>query len=243
MAQALLEEFHATHPNIRVFTPPDPENVEGMLADMQAGNSPTSFRAAARTFHLGAKGYNLTCALCAGRPRSVQHRRLGPGAIPVLFHATASSMACPSTTVRWPYYNKDLYPTGSITPMARTYDDYREAMRRLTKQNDSGQVDTWGSMVDVSWDCLQITSTAGWLFQTRGPHPLPHVGPEAMGSWLHDRMRVDNCLATLPRGKDGPRSGFYRRQAGHGRRPWALGYPDERLFVSGRPSQPARCAG
>jgi ABC-type glycerol-3-phosphate transport system substrate-binding protein len=38
MAQQLLAEFHATHPNIHVFYTPDPENLEEkMLADMQAG--------------------------------------------------------------------------------------------------------------------------------------------------------------------------------------------------------------
>ena len=37
MVQEMLDQFHAAHPNIRVFYTPDPENLEDkMLADMQA---------------------------------------------------------------------------------------------------------------------------------------------------------------------------------------------------------------
>ena len=45
MAQEMLDEFHASHPNIRVFYTPDPDDVEGsMLADMKAGTAPDVFQ-------------------------------------------------------------------------------------------------------------------------------------------------------------------------------------------------------
>ena len=46
MAQQSLQKFHATHPNIRVFYTPDPENVEeSMLTDMQAGDGKRQYQA------------------------------------------------------------------------------------------------------------------------------------------------------------------------------------------------------
>ena len=45
MVQRMLEEFHDSHPNIRVFYTPDPDNFEQrMLADMQAGTAPDVFQ-------------------------------------------------------------------------------------------------------------------------------------------------------------------------------------------------------
>src|SRR5512136_2703187 len=40
----MLDQFHASHPNIRVFYTPDPADVEeSLLADMQAGMAPDVF--------------------------------------------------------------------------------------------------------------------------------------------------------------------------------------------------------
>jgi ABC-type glycerol-3-phosphate transport system substrate-binding protein len=44
MAQAMLEQFHETHPDIRVFFTLDPENLEEkMMSDFQAGTAPDVF--------------------------------------------------------------------------------------------------------------------------------------------------------------------------------------------------------
>lgn len=41
MAQRMLEEFHATHPNIHVFYTPDPTDLnEKMMSDFQAQSAP-----------------------------------------------------------------------------------------------------------------------------------------------------------------------------------------------------------
>ena len=61
MAQQMLEEFHATHPHIRVFFTPDPDNMtDQMLSDMQAGIAPDVFQGCCAHFPTWAqKGYTL----------------------------------------------------------------------------------------------------------------------------------------------------------------------------------------
>ena len=61
MAQQALEQFHATHPNIRVFYTLDPENVEEEMAPaMQAGTAPDVFQGCCSFFPIWAqKGYTL----------------------------------------------------------------------------------------------------------------------------------------------------------------------------------------
>lgn len=45
MAQEMLDRFHETNPNIRVFYTPDPDDVEQTMAsDMQAGVAPDVFQ-------------------------------------------------------------------------------------------------------------------------------------------------------------------------------------------------------
>ena len=61
MAQEMLEEFHAAHPNIRVFYTPDPANFqERMEADFKAGTAPDVFQGCCTHFPIWAqKGYTL----------------------------------------------------------------------------------------------------------------------------------------------------------------------------------------
>ena len=61
MAQQMLAEFHSTHPNIRVFYMPDPENLEErMAADMQAGTAADVFQGCCTQFPIWAQaGYCL----------------------------------------------------------------------------------------------------------------------------------------------------------------------------------------
>ena len=61
MAQAMLEQFHETHPNIRVFFTLDPENLEEkMMTDFQAGTAPDVFAGCCDFFPIWAqKGYTL----------------------------------------------------------------------------------------------------------------------------------------------------------------------------------------
>jgi multiple sugar transport system substrate-binding protein len=61
MARRLLAEFHETHPNIKVFYVPDPDNLgDKMLADMQAGTAPDVFEGCCDFFPVWAQeGYTL----------------------------------------------------------------------------------------------------------------------------------------------------------------------------------------
>ena len=62
------------------------------------------------------------------------------------------------------YYNKDIfdkyrvdYPTA-----AWNHNDYLAAMKRLTHDRDGdGRTDLWGSMLDVSWERIQV-HVNGW---------------------------------------------------------------------------------
>ena len=59
MAQQMLEEFHATHPNIHVFYTPDPPDLtEKMMSDFQAESAPDVFAGCCEFFPVWAqKGY------------------------------------------------------------------------------------------------------------------------------------------------------------------------------------------
>ena len=57
------------------------------------------------------------------------------------------------------YYNKDLFDAHGIAypDESWTQDEYLEAMRRLTLDEDGdGATDVWGGMIDVSWDRVQV---------------------------------------------------------------------------------------
>jgi multiple sugar transport system substrate-binding protein len=101
------------------------------------------------------------------------------------------------------YYNKDLfdkygvdYPDGSWD-----HDDYTGAMRRLTHdRNGDGQIDLWGSMLDISWDRIQIhvNGWGGHLVDPDDPTRCRMAEPEAMAAleWIRARMWDDRVMAT-----------------------------------------------
>jgi multiple sugar transport system substrate-binding protein len=82
-----------------------------------------------------------------------------------------------------------------------THDDYLAAMRRLTRDRDGdGKTDLWGSVVDISWERLQV-HVNGW-----GGHFVDPEDPtrslmarreaiEAM-EWLRARMWDDRVMAS-----------------------------------------------
>ncbi len=59
MAQPMLEEFHASHPNIHVFYTPDPTDLtDKMMSDFQAQSAPDVFAGCCEFFPVWAqKGY------------------------------------------------------------------------------------------------------------------------------------------------------------------------------------------
>lgn len=207
MAQQMLEEFHATHPHIRVFFTPDPDNMaEQMLRDMQAGIAPDVFQGCCVHFPTWAqKGYTLDLKPYINADldqntiddwNSAQYQALSTKdgrqfGLPKYHGALAL------------YYNKDMFDAYAIDYPDETWnhDDYLAAMQALTHdQNGDGQTDLWGSMIDISWDRIQI-HVNGWggnLVNPDNPSDCFMNEPEAMAAleWLRARMWDDKVMAT-----------------------------------------------
>ena len=208
MAQQMLTQFHAMHPNIRVFYTPDPEGVaEAMLADMEAGTAPDVFAGCCTFFPIWAqKGHVLDlrpyveadldqATIDDWDPAQYRSFFLRDGrqyGLPKYHGALAL------------YYNKDLFDEYGVDypNEAWDHDDYLVAMKRLTHDRDGdGQTDLWGSMIDVSWDRIQV-HVNGWGGHFVDPDDPTHCRmsePEALAAmeWIRARMWDDKVMATF----------------------------------------------
>lgn len=206
MAQQMLEQFHSTHPDIRVFYVPDPVDVEeSLLEDMLAGVAPDVFAACCSFFPILAQEdqtLDLLPYIEAGldqeiiqdwdlvQYKALQRRDGAQYGLPKYHGALAL------------YYNKDLFDEFKVDypDSSWDHDDYLEAMKRLTHDRDSdGRIDLWGSILDLSWDRIQV-HVNGW-----GGHFVDPDDPlrcrmgdsqalEAM-EWLRARMWDDQVIA------------------------------------------------
>ena len=207
MAQQMLEEFHATHPHIRVFFTPDPDNMtDQMLSDMQAGIAPDVFQGCCAHFPTWAqKGYTLDL-----RPyvnADLDQTTIddwNPAQYQALFTRDGRQYGLPKYHGALAlYYNKDLFDAYAIDYPDETWnhDDYLTAMQALTHdQNGDGQTDLWGSMLDISWDRIQIhvNGWGGHFVDPDDPSNCLMNEPEAMAAqeWLRARMWDDKVMAT-----------------------------------------------
>lgn len=209
MVRDLLAEFHRTHPHLQVHFVPDPVDLESrMLYDMQAGTAADVFQGCCTHFPAWAQsGYALDLAPFVAAD-------LDAATIADWDPAQYSALATPDG-LRFGlpkyhgalalYYNKDLfdrygvpYPDGSWDR-----DAYRDAMLRLTDDRDGdGEIDLWGSMMDVTWDRVQIhvNGWGGHLADPADPSRCRMGEPEALEAleWLRARMWDDRVMATLP---------------------------------------------
>jgi multiple sugar transport system substrate-binding protein len=208
MAQQMLEEFHATHPNIHVFYTPDPPDdlSEKMLADFQAESAPDVLAGCCDFFPVWAqKGYLLDlrpyieAELNADELKDwseAQFRalRLRDGAqfgLPKYHGALAV------------YFNKDLFDKHEVPYPAPgwTHGDYLTAMNAFVQQRAAGsETAVWGSMFDVSWDRIQVHVNAwgGHFVDPNDPTKSMMGRPEALDAmqWLRDRMWSDHAMAS-----------------------------------------------
>lgn len=209
MAQQLLEEFQATHPNIRVYYTPDPIDVEEkMLVDMQAGSAADVFQGCCAHFPIWQQqGYvlDLRPYVNADLDRATI-ADWDPAQYRAFFSRDGKQYGLPKYHGALAlYYNKDLfdqyhvdYPDGTWT-----HDDYAHAMQRLTQDRDGdGKTDVWGSMIDVYWDRIQM-HVNGWGGHFVDPNDPTHAmlgEPPALAAleWLRARMWDDRTMATLP---------------------------------------------
>jgi multiple sugar transport system substrate-binding protein len=209
MTQQVLQEFHSTHPNISVFYIPDPANLEDqMLVDMQAGTAPDVFQGCCTHFPTWAQqGYTLDL-----RPfveADLDQETIAdwdPVQYNALFTRDGVQFGLPKYHGELAlYFNKDLfdlyrmeYPDGSWN-----HEDYLNAMKLLTlDQNGDGRTDLYGSMLDVSWDRIQVYVNAwgGHFVDPEDPTRCRMADPEALAAleWLRARMWDDQVMATLP---------------------------------------------
>ena len=207
MVAEVLERFHETHPNIRVFYTPDPDDVENsMLAEMKAGTAPDVFQGCCTFFPIWAQqGFTLDL-------RPYIEEDLDDSIIadwdPAQYASFSTKDGQQYGVPKYHgalalYYNKDLfdeygveYPDGSWD-----HDDYLAAMRRLTHDRDGdGKTDLWGSMIDVSWDRIQVhvNGWGGHLVDPDDPTVCRMAEPEAMEAleWIRARTWDDGVIAT-----------------------------------------------
>jgi multiple sugar transport system substrate-binding protein len=202
-----LQNFHETHPNIEVFYIPDPDNFEEkMLSDMEAGTAPDVLAGCCDTLPIWAQqGYllDLRPYVEADLDRdtlddwdSAQYNsfftRDGMQFALPKFHGALAL-----------YYNKDLFDQSALDYPDNTWDhdDYLYAMQRLTFDRDGdGIVEQWGSMVDISWERIQIhvNGWGGHLVDPDDPTRSWMARPEALTAmeWIRARMWDDGVMAS-----------------------------------------------
>ena len=208
MAQRMLEEFHATHPNIRVFYTPDPAHEEyTMLGDMQAGTAPDVFQGCCTFFPIWAQeGFTLDLRpyVEADLDKAIIDD-WDPAQYRSFFTRDGRQYGLPKYHgALGLYYNKDLFDEYGVAYPDGTWDhdDYLAAMVGLTHDRDGdGHTDLWGSMIDISWDRIQmhINGWGGHIVDPDDPTHCMMAEPEAMAAmeWIRARMWDDKVMATF----------------------------------------------
>jgi multiple sugar transport system substrate-binding protein len=208
MVQEMLVEFHDQHPEVNVFYVPDPVDIEErLLADMEAGTAADVFAACCSFFPIVAQKeftLDLRPYVEADLDKEII-KEWDPAQYNALFTLDGKQYGLPKYHGALAlYYNKDLfdeysvdYPDGSWN-----YDDYLGAMKMLTHDRDGdGQVDLWGSMMDISWDRIQV-HVNGWGGRFNDPND-PAISlmakPEALQAmeWIRARMWDDRVMASF----------------------------------------------
>jgi multiple sugar transport system substrate-binding protein len=207
MANRELAQFHEDHPNIRVFFTLDPENIEEkMLADFQAGSAPDVFAGCCTFFPIWAqKGYTLDLRpYVAADLDAATIADWDPAQYNAFFTRDGRQFGLPKYHGALAlFYNKDAFDEHRLPyPDASwDHDDYADAARRLTTDtNGDSRTDRWGSMIDTSWDRVQvhINGFGGHLVDPNNPTHCLMGEPEAIAAleWLRARMWDDKSMAT-----------------------------------------------
>ena len=208
MVQEMLEEFHATHPNIRVLYVPDPDDLEdSMLLDMQAGTAPDVFQGCCTFFPIWAQeGHTLDLRpyVEADLDQAIIEE-WDPAQHQSFFTKDGQQYGLPKYHGALAlYYNKDLFDEYGVDYPDETWDhdDYLAAMKQLTHDRDGdGRTDLWGSMIDISWDRIQVHVNAwgGHLVDPDDSTKCGMADPEAMAAmeWIRARMWDDKVMPTV----------------------------------------------
>lgn len=209
MAQQMLDEFHASHPNIRVYYNLDPENnefAEKSLEDLQAGTAPDVFQGCCSFLPIWAqKGYLLDL-------RPYVQADLDRATIadwdPVQYNSFFTRDGLQYALPKYHgalalYYNKDLFDQASVAYPndSWTHDDYLAALKRLTRgSNEGNHSRLWGSMTDIAWERLQVHVNAwgGHFVDPNDPTKSQMADSPALQAveWIRARMWDDKVMAT-----------------------------------------------
>ena len=207
MVEEMMEKFHESHPNIRVFFMPDPKGLADiMLEQMKAGTAPDVFEGCCAYFPIWAQeGYTLDLRPFIERDLDVSITAdWDPPQYASFLTSDGLRYAVPKYHGALAlYYNKDLFDEYGVAypDISWDYDDYLAAMRRLTHDRDgAGSPDLWGSMIDISWDRIQVhvNGWGGHLVDPDDPTVCRMAEPEAMEAleWIRARIWDDGVIAT-----------------------------------------------
>ena len=207
MVEEMLEKFHESHPNIRVFYTPDPKGLaEIMLEQMKTGTAPDVFQGCCSYFPIWAQeGFTLDL-----RPyieedlKELVTSDWDPAQYASFVTRDGLRYAVPKYHGALAlYYNKDIFDEFGVDYPDDTWnhDDYLSAMKRLTHDRDGdGVTDLWGSMIDISWDRIQVhvNGWGGHFVDPGDPTVCGMAEPEAMEAleWIRARIWDDGVMAT-----------------------------------------------
>jgi multiple sugar transport system substrate-binding protein len=206
LAQAMLAEFNASHPNIRVFYTPDPENLESkMPSDMAAGIAPDVFDGCCDFFQAWANAgqvLDLRPYVKADLDQATIDD-WSQAQYKSFFTSDGKQYGLPKYHgARALYYNKDFFDDANVEyPTYNwTHDDYLAAMKKLTVRSGS-QTTQWGSMFDVSWESIQVhvNGWGGHFVNPDDPRRCEMASIPALTAmeWLRARMWDDEVMATF----------------------------------------------
>jgi multiple sugar transport system substrate-binding protein len=208
MAQQMLDGFHASQPNIRVFFTPDPENlVQQMPLDFEAGTAPDVLAGCCDFLPAwGQQGYLLDLAPFVEADMSrADVDDWDPAQYRAFFTADGLQFALPKYHGALAlYYNKDLFDEYGVDYPDDTWDhdDYLAAMRQLTRDRDGdGEIDLWGSMLDAAWERIQV-HVNGWGGRFVNPADARQsmMGmPQSLAAmeWIRARIWDDRVMASV----------------------------------------------
>jgi multiple sugar transport system substrate-binding protein len=205
MAQEMLNEFHATHPNIQVFYTPDPENIEEkMLADMEAGSAPDVFAGCCNFFPVWAqKGHTLDLRPYISDLEAGIQEDWSKAQYDAFFTKDGVQYGLPKYHGALAlFYNKDLFDAAGVSYPDEnwTHDDYLAAMKKLTVRSDD-KVTQWGSMFDVAWERLQmhVNGFGGNFVDPKDPTNCVMDEPASLEAleWLRARMWDDRVMVSF----------------------------------------------
>jgi multiple sugar transport system substrate-binding protein len=208
LAQRMLEQFHAGHPNIQVFFTMDPEDVaDAMIADFQSGTAPDVLAACCDFFPAWAQEdylLDLRPFVEADLDRETIDD-WDPAQYQAMFTPDGRQFGVPKYHGALAlFYNRAIfdeyrvdYPDGTWT-----HDDYLAAMKLLTRDRDGdGQTDLWGSMMDIAWERIQVhvNSWGGHFVDPETPRRSWLARPEALSAmrWIGERMWDDRVMASF----------------------------------------------